>query len=847
MRSRNQVITALALLLLAAPGVANGQTFFTATLTPAQAGVEAEGEPIGTAAMMLTEEGLRYYVTVDGLSGGIQAAHFHEGAIGVSGGIVHPVTFIGNRAEGTWPASGEGAMTDEMRTALLTGGLYLNVHTAEHQAGEIRGQVLPTSGTSLVAALTPAQQTGEVTSSASGTAFVQLTDAGAIYFVTVDGLTGDIGAAHFHFGETGTSGPIVRDISFEENTSFGVWTSQDGQALVDSLETHLLLGHLYLNVHTAQYGAGEIRGQLHPNGGMAFEARLDPESQTGDVTSDGLGTGSFLFTDAGLIYHVTVSELTGSIAAAHFHNAAAGADGGVVRTITFEGGTASGIWRSTDGEPLTTEMIQALLAEELYVNVHTPQHQAGEIRGQVVPAEGTHLSANLTNEQAETDTDGSGTATMTLTGSGLDYQVTVDSLTGGIQAAHFHYGAAGESGGIAHGITFDGNTASGTWPAAEMPDSIRVMLLSGELYLNVHTEANPAGEIRGQVYVSGGAGLGAHLTPDQQNAGITVPASGTAAMTLTDAGLVYRSTVTGLSGEISVSHFHAAPAGENAGVVRDVTFDGPTTSGVWMPRDGQELTDSLLIELLTGGIYLNIHTPDNPPGEIRGQVHLAGGIGRAVEMDPESQDAGVVSDGHGTASLSLTGEGLVYHATVSELTGEIGAAHFHQAPLGESGGVVRGVSFDGQNLRGVWRASDDEPLDAAALQAFFGDELYVNVHTEQYGAGEVRGQLDLVENPTSTAAEPVGEGIPGAFALDQNYPNPFNPVTSIMFDLPAASDATLEVFDAIGRRVALLHDGPLSAGQYRVQFSAGSLPSGVYFYRLTAGSDVEMRSMLLVK
>ncbi|HEX7071658.1 MAG TPA: CHRD domain-containing protein, partial [Rhodothermales bacterium] len=112
MTSRYLLLTGLAL-LLAAPQSARSQTFFTAQLTEAQAGVEVEGTAVGTAALVLTDEGLRYYVTVDGLSGGISAAHFHQGATGVSGGVVHPITFDGNRAEGTWPASGDGAMTDE--------------------------------------------------------------------------------------------------------------------------------------------------------------------------------------------------------------------------------------------------------------------------------------------------------------------------------------------------------------------------------------------------------------------------------------------------------------------------------------------------------------------------------------------------------------------------------------------------------------------------------------------------------------------------------------------------------------------------------------------------------------
>ena len=77
--------------------------------------------------------------------------------------------------------------------------------------------------------------------------------------------------------------------------------------------------------------------------------------------------------------------LTGSIAAAHFHNAAAGTDGGVVRTISgdFTGNTASGLWTGTDSEPLTDALIAELLAGNLYVNIHTAANGAGEIRGQV--------------------------------------------------------------------------------------------------------------------------------------------------------------------------------------------------------------------------------------------------------------------------------------------------------------------------------------------------------------------------------------------------------------------------------------------------------------------------------
>lgn len=90
-------------------------------------------------------------------------------------------------------------------------------------------------------------------------------------------------------------------------------------------------------------------------------------------------------------------------------------------------------------------------------------------------------------------------------------------------------------------------------------------------------------------------------------------------------------------------------------------------------------------------------------------------------------------------------------------------------------------------------------------------------------------------------------GVPETFMLMQNYPNPFNPTTTIEFALPEATHASLTVYDMLGRRVAVITDGMLSAGPHQVSFDAGNLPSGTYFYRLESEKIVETRSMILVK
>jgi len=89
--------------------------------------------------------------------------------------------------------------------------------------------------------------------------------------------------------------------------------------------------------------------------------------------------------------------------------------------------------------------------------------------------------------------------------------------------------------------------------------------------------------------------------------------------------------------------------------------------------------------------------------------------------------------------------------------------------------------------------------------------------------------------------------LPKEFALSQNYPNPFNPATRIEFALPREAKVTLEVYNLLGERVALLLDEPRAAGYHTVTFDAATLPSGLYLYKLVAGQQVFTRKMMLVK
>ncbi len=89
--------------------------------------------------------------------------------------------------------------------------------------------------------------------------------------------------------------------------------------------------------------------------------------------------------------------------------------------------------------------------------------------------------------------------------------------------------------------------------------------------------------------------------------------------------------------------------------------------------------------------------------------------------------------------------------------------------------------------------------------------------------------------------------VPEAFGLEQNYPNPFNPSTVINYQLPVNSHVMLKLYDLLGQEIKTLVDEMQDAGTKSVKLEASEFASGIYYYRLVAGSFSETRKMLLVK
>lgn len=154
---------------------------------------------------------------------------------------------------------------------------------------------------------------------------------------------------------------------------------------------------------------------------------------------------------------------------------------------------------------------------------------------------------------------------------------------------------------------------------------------------------------------------------------------------------------------------------------------------------------------------------------------------------------------------------------------------------------VKGMSkYEKEEI--VYNRSQKEIVNKANLLLLNGHSM-----TKEERRKTVTEGIFLIAGMTS--GDDVSENTiaPSSYSLTQNYPNPFNPITNISFSIPVEGLVKLKVFDLTGREVAVLVNELKTPGNYNVSFNGSTLSSGVYFYRIEAGSFVETKRMLMIK
>lgn len=207
--------------------------------------------------------------------------------------------------------------------------------------------------------------------------------------------------------------------------------------------------------------------------------------------------------------------------------------------------------------------------------------------------------------------------------------------------------------------------------------------------------------------------------------------------------------------------------------------------------------------------------------------------------------------------------------------------------LSEDGGYTWELSDSGLSDTSYYLSFYESPLNASEIYTLRSDGLYKSeksniywnrVYNTEYfplygsfgfiyeDVGELRNIfIDTLSNKMyvgtargiyrrefTTEVDDLAVNVPSEFNLFHNYPNPFNPTTTIRYQIPKRASVLIKVYDLLGREVTTIINEEKSSGEYQVEFNGNDLPSGVYFYVLTAQSEngnnfKQGRKMLLIK
>lgn len=804
--------------------------------------VETDGRGVALVTVTPDLDSVSYYILFDSLSGPATSAHFHSGIAGVSGGPVIDISddINGNTISGSMPIS------MDLLNAMLEGGLYINIHTDSNPGGEIRGQVYKLARESYLFDMNGGQEVPSTTTTATGAGIVTIDrdQTNAHYMIVYSGLMGEFTASHFHNAPPGVNGGVIFNLTDSFNDfggAYGYWDQNSTPAFETSHSLMFREGDMYVNVHSDLFPGGEIRGNILRTSNLFSDLPFDPgfgndfilaaemrgSEENPPVATDAIGIASIYFGEDRTTaqVNVTVTGLSGPITGAHIHEGVTGVNGPVVFPLSAEGNR---IHAELTG--ITPEQLANFISGAYYINVHTAENPGGEIRGQIFIEQDVSFVADMNGDQENppvaTDARGLGVFHYTIGTLALDVNIQLTELSSPITGVHLHEGAPGENGPVLIdlGLLRDGNVIQGT---VDLTIPQLIALSVGAVYVNVHTENNPGGEIRGQLDFQNGLSFDGWMSGLQEIPFTTSSGSGLAVATVSpDLTNIDVWVVTdALSGDAGAAHFHNASIGQNGGVVldlttglsdNDITFSGP-------------VSESVVSELLSGNIYTNIHTPAYPGGELRGQMFRLARDGYGFDLCTE-QEVGTIIAPTATGSSVVTIDRLHSNLNVAVvtdgLTGPVTGAHIHEAPIGVNGPVIVPLTLVNGGVFGY-----GVPMDSAVIAAVLSGNTYVNIHTSLHPGGEIRGQVvkELLCS-LGVSVNELGDIVEGV-ALS---PVPVTDHLQVSIETLSNTSLTMSIFDLSGKIIST-DRYELSQGENNVTVETGSLSPGFYMLMISNG------------
>ncbi len=357
-------------------------------------------------------------------------------------------------------------------------------------------------------------------------------------------------------------------------------------------------------------------------------------------------------------------------------------------------------------------------------------------------------NANLTIDQDN----------LTLSGS-----VTISDASSTINNVQIHNGFAGTKGSSVLSLVQGANNNVWNVPNdAVLLNTQLDSLLAGGMYIAVHTQNNPTGELRGQISGSDTQVILVPLSGDNQVPPVTSSASGTGYLTVNTVSGDIVANVNLDNLDVTVAHIHQAFAGNSGDFVVPLTTlnNGEVTE---ITETSDTLESGELAALLRGEMYFNIHSGANGSGELRGQIIPSGiQLFRSNLNGEQVVPDEVITDGTGVGYVTVDTEGddignIVANVQLSNITADRGV-HIHRGEFGVDSTDIRVTLIEGRvNDQVVWEKS--ETLSSEDLTALLAGGMYFNAHTTNNPSGEIRGQINNDNPPEEEQLEPTFEFI----------------------------------------------------------------------------------------
>ncbi|AUJ72708.1 CHRD domain-containing protein [Pseudoalteromonas sp. NC201] len=678
------------------------------------------------------------YSNVEGFS----AAHIHDGDLGANG----DVAFAFEASDDNKVSIPITDLSEDLIEDMLDGDWYINLHTEAFPNGELRAQIVPDTVSVITFKLDGSQQVPMNESSAMGYGYASYDSTdGELYLRAVTMGVDDATAAHIHTGRIGMNGDVLVVLEQDDEVMTD-WVTPDDTMIDEATLNVLLSGGHYVNVHTPEMPNGEIRGQILTDNYTVATFDLSGKQEVPAVATMASGDGYALVNMND--YEVELRVVTMGVedaTAAHIHTGRIGMNGDVL--VGLEQSTDDmNVWMTPDNTMINAEIFAVLASGGHYVNVHTPSNPSGELRGQILTSNYALATFALSGQQevpaVSTMASGDGYALVNTN----DYEVELRVVTMGVEdatAAHIHTGRIGMNGDVLVGLeqsTDDMNvwmTPDNTMINAE----IFAVLASGGHYVNVHTPSNPSGELRGQILTSNYALATFALSGQQEVPAVSTMASGDgyALVNTNDYEVELRVVTMGVE-DATAAHIHTGRIGMNGDVL--VGLEQSTDDmNVWMTPDNTMINAEIFAVLASGGHYVNVHTPANASGELRGQILTDNYTLVAFPLSGE-QEVPVVTTtatGSGYALVNRNGFDLELQVLTSGVA-DATAAHIHTGIAGENGPVLLTLMQDSSDAN-RWMAPANAALTAEIFAILAGGGHYVNVHTPANPSGELRGQI----------------------------------------------------------------------------------------------------------